>query len=200
MDYKWILFCPQLPATPSSPRVMVWRRMHSAGAIGLDNGLWILPFSAQSEQITRDMKDYVVNQNGTCKVFLANAFDEDTEADILQRLIKERAEEYFEFKEQCQDFLAEIEKETARCNFSFAEFEENEQDFEKLESWLKKVQARDFAQGEDAKDAESWLNRCRQALQTFADAVFSSEENPDSKNQPLSRLIGKNNLDNLKQG
>ncbi len=44
MQYKWLLFCPQLPATPSSPRVMVWRRMRSAGSVGLDNGLWILPF------------------------------------------------------------------------------------------------------------------------------------------------------------
>ncbi len=29
MEYQWLLFCPQLPATPSSPRVMVWRKMLS---------------------------------------------------------------------------------------------------------------------------------------------------------------------------
>jgi hypothetical protein len=175
MNYKWILFCPQLPATPSSPRVMVWRRMHSSGSVGLDNGLWILPYSDRSAKIIEEMKSYVLNQGGACKTFLANAFDEETETDIHSRFMHERAEEYFEFKEQCEDFLAEIEKETARKNFSFAEYEENEQDLEKLETWYAKVQARDFSGGDPAAEAAQWLEKCRQALQGFANEVIAAE-------------------------
>lgn len=177
MDYKWILFCPQLPATPSSPRVMIWRRMHSSGSVGLDNGLWILPFSEKAAQFIQEMKAYVLSQNGVCKTFLTNAFDEETEADILARFHHDRAEEYYEFKEQCTDFLAEIEKETKRKNFSFAEYEENEQDLEKLEVWFNKVQARDFSGGDPAEEATAWLEKCRQALLGFADEVIASENN-----------------------
>lgn len=179
MEYKWILFCPVLPATPSSPRVMVWRRMHSFGSVGLDNGLWILPYSETAGQFIEEMKGYVLSQAGNCKVFLTNAFDEATEADIENRFVQDRAQEYFELKEQCEDFLAEIEKETARQNFSFAEYEENEQDLEKLEVWYQKVKARDFAGSANAQVALEFLEKCRQSLQQFADAVFTNENDPN---------------------
>ncbi len=175
MEYKWLLLCPQLPATPSSPRVMVWRRMRSAGAVGLDNGLWILPYSEQAEKFLQEMKAYVEHQGGAARSFLANPFDPATETEILERFRQDRAQEYFEIREQCQDFLAEIEKETRRQNFSFAEYEENEEDLNKLESWLQKVRRRDFIAGEQAQEARAWLEKCREALQGFANEVFNHE-------------------------
>ena len=133
MKYQWLLFCPQLPATPSSPRVMVWRKMRSAGAVGLDNGLWILPDSELSEKIIQEIKTYIENQGGSSKSFRANALEDATETEIIERFRQDRSEEYAELQEQCVDFMAEIDKEIARKNFSFAEYEENEQDLVKLE-------------------------------------------------------------------
>jgi hypothetical protein len=188
MNYKWILFCPQLPATPSSPRVMIWRRMHSVGSVGLDNGLWILPFSEKASSFINEMKSYVLNQGGSCKTFLTNAFDAETESDIQARFLHDRAEEYYELKEQCIDFLAEIEKETSHKNFSFAEYEENEQDLEKLETWFSRVQLRDFAGGAPAQEAAEWIEKCRQALQGFADEVFSHENQHPPHSSDLGNL------------
>lgn len=176
MEYQWLLFCPQLPATPSSPRVMVWRRMRSAGASGLDNGLWILPYNDSSTKFIQEIKAYVESQGGTAKTFIANALDRMTEAEILERFCRDRAEEYAEFHEQCLDFLAEIEKETRRQNFSFAEYEENEQDLDKLKTWLAKVRQRDFIGGEQAENATAWLDQCQQALNGFATEVFNHEK------------------------
>lgn len=176
MKYQWLLFCPQLPATPSSPRVMVWRRMRSAGALGLNNGLWILPYNDTAEQFIQEMKAYVESQGGTSKTFIANALDGMTETEIIERFNQDRAEEYAEFKEQCLDFLAEIEKEIGRKNFSFAEYEENEQDLDKLKVWLAKVKQRDFTGGEQAQEANDWLEKCQQALNGFATEVFNHEK------------------------
>ncbi len=178
MDHKWLLFCPQLPATPSSPRVAIWRRMRSAGAIGLDNGLWLLPNSSLSVQLVEELKEYVQQQAGSSKTFLSNAFDPTTEESIMKRFQEDRAEEYAEFKEQCEDFLKEIEKEINRQNYSFAEFEENEQDLIKLEAWLVKVKSRDLVGGVQAGEAEAWLEKCRGVFQQFATDVFTHED-PD---------------------
>jgi hypothetical protein len=176
MEAKWLLFCPQLPATPSSPRVTVWRKMRSAGAIGLDNGLWLLPNNEAAKNIMQEMCAYVENAGGDSKAFYSDPFDEATETDILERFHQDRAEEYAEFKEQCADFLQELEKETQRKNFSFAEYEENEQDLEKLVNWLEKVKTRDFLGSSHASEAEAWLQKCKNTFQEFAEQVYVNED------------------------
>jgi hypothetical protein len=177
MDYKWLLFCSQLPATPSSPRVMVWRRMRAAGATGMDNGVWILPYTNEMEKFTVELQTYVARQGGSSQIFFANTLNPVTEEEILERFRLDRDQEYSELKEQCQDFLADLEKETHNKNFSFAEYEENEQDLNKLEGWLVKIQRRDIVGENQAEEAAHLLEQCRQALQEFATQVFNFEDN-----------------------
>jgi DNA anti-recombination protein RmuC len=146
--------------------------------VGLDNGLWILPDSEPSRTLVEEMKEYVTNQGGLSRAFISSPLDSETEAGIIERFRQDRAEEYAEVKEQCAHFLAEIEKEIHRSNFSFAELEENEADLNKLEAWFKKVQARDFTGENQAKEAQEWLEKCRDSFQNFANEVFTHED-PD---------------------
>ncbi|HVO44531.1 MAG TPA: Chromate resistance protein ChrB [Aggregatilineales bacterium] len=185
MDYqRWLLFCSQLPATPSSPRVMIWRRLRASGATGLQNGVWVLPHSVEHEKLAEELQTYVEQQGGTSQVLTAASFNSSTEARILDLFRADREQEYLEFKEQCQDFLGEIDKEVRRENFSYAEYEENEENFNKLVDWLAKIQRRDFTGGAEAAEAPKLLESCRQALQVFADVVYGHEGGTPDHNPP----------------
>jgi len=174
-ENKWLLFLSQLPASPSSPRVAVWRRMRSAGAAGLQNGVWVLPRSAEHERFLTELVVYVKEQGGSGQILAATALSPAANQEILAQFRADRNQEYTEFREQCQQFIAEIEKETLNRKFTFAELEENEQDLEKLRTWLLKIQQRDFFGADLAGVAVVELESCRQALQRFAIQVYSQQ-------------------------
>jgi len=170
---EWLLFLPQLPSSPSSLRVHVWRRLRAAGALGLQHGVWVLPHTGEHERTFRALVAEVTPQGGAGLLFIATALDPALPADIVGRFQAERAQDYAEFQGRCRDFLAEIEKETSSRNFTFAELEENEQDLQKLTGWLARIQARDFFKGDPAEQANSALSGCQQVLETFALAVYA---------------------------
>jgi len=169
---EWLLLLPQPPHTPSSLRVHTWRRLRAVGALGIHNGVWVLPRTPDHERTLRHLLADIQAQGGDGILFVAGALAGAAPADIVARFQAERAEDYVEFAGRCRDFLAEIAKETSQENFTFAELEENEQDLHKLVGWLQKIRARDFFGGEQAGGADRALADCQQALETFAQAVY----------------------------
>ena len=174
---EWILFNSQLPASPSSPRVMVWRRMRAAGAVSLQNGVWILPNSQDGAAQAQELLGYVKEQGGSGQMFIVNALTGEVEADVLRQFEAERRAEYAEFLEHCRDFLAELERETQEEKFTYGELEESEANFDRLSKWLPKIQARDFMGHALAETAVFQLQTCQQALETFTEAVYLRDEN-----------------------
>jgi vacuolar-type H+-ATPase subunit I/STV1 len=171
----WLLFIPQIPSSPSTLRVLVWRRLRSAGALALQSGIWILPSTPKQEQFARDLLIEVQTQGASGKIFRVTTLDEATERDILREFQEQRDEEYAEFLEQCDALLAEMDKETRARKFTFAELEENEHGLGKLETWLKKIQDRDFVAGQGAQQALERLEACRKMLQNFSDQVYAQQ-------------------------
>lgn len=175
----WVLLLAQLPASPSSPRVTLWRRARAAGAVGLQNGAWVLPGTDEHRALLRGLSGYVREQGGTAYTLHASsiegAADGTGDEVVVERFRAERAKEYAEFTERGRALLAELDKEAARDNFSFAELEENEQDLERLGGWLDRIARRDFFPGRPLKDAGELLERCRSALDGFTAAVYRAE-------------------------
>lgn len=170
----WLLFLPQLPASPSSLRVLVWRRLRAAGALGLQHGVWVLPQAARHEQFFAELLAEVRSHGGGGTVFAAQPLDPALPAAIVARFQTERAQDYAEFQGRCRDFLAEIARETDARNFTFAELEENEQDVQKLLGWLARIAARDFFGGEQAEQARQALATCQRVFEAFARAVYTA--------------------------
>lgn len=178
MTNKWLVFFPQTPATPSSLRVLVWRRLQQAGAINLQAGAWMLPHAPKHEQLFQELLTEMEQQGGSGFFLEARAPNEMIQAGLIERVQNERTKEYREFGERCQQFLQELEKETRAHKFTFAELEENEHDLLKLARWLRKIQQRDFFPGSSSREAQESVGHCRQALQTFTVAVYEQEGLP----------------------
>ena len=170
----WLLFTPQTPTAPSSLRVTVWRRLQGAGAVNVQQGMWMLPRTPGHEQFIREVLAELQSQGGSGLLLVATTLDTEAESQIIARFQAERAKDYVEFEGRCQDFFGEIDKEMAEQHWTFAELEEIEEDLAKLTSWLRKIQSRDFFPGVHSERATQQLARCRQMLDTFTHAVYAA--------------------------
>ena len=174
---NWLIFLPQLPATPSSLRVKVWRKMRAAGALGLQNGVWLLPQTPLQERFLNSLLAHIRQEDESANgwILTAQTMDLSTEQDFMACLGAERDEEYSELIEQCAGFLEEVEKESAVGKFTFAELEEAEDDLRKLDRWLRKIQQRDFSGASLREQAGEMCASCRQVCQDFARQVYSRQ-------------------------
>jgi len=172
---QWLLFLPQLPASPSTLRVMVWRKMRAAGALGLQNGVWILPQTSGQKQLVEELSVYIQEHGASSYIFRVSSLNEMVEKDILDLFRADRDEEYIEFCERCDALLTELKKETSQEKFTFAELEETEEDLHKLKNWLGKISARDFPNNQKRKVAEDKLELCHEAHQEFANKIYAGQ-------------------------
>ena len=172
---EWLLFLVQLPATPSSPRVALWRRLRSAGSTSLINGAWVLPNGKEHVDLLAELSETVRSQGGSAMVFVSAALPSRDNKMILALFRRDRCQEYVEFHQRTETFLAEVANETRLEKFTFAELEELEDDLQKLSTWLERIRARDFFAGEEARKANKTLKSCTAALGGFAQKVYVRE-------------------------
>ncbi len=172
---EWLLFVSQLPASPSSLRVMVWRRMRAAGAVGLQNGVWVLPRRPQNERFLRELSEGLRAHNSSAQVFTAEPADAAVARDMADRFVADREREYAELAEQCRVLLAEIERETGRRKLTFAELEESEGNLARLNQWQSRISSRDFFPDKGTAAALRILAACRKAVARFAERVYAAE-------------------------
>jgi len=181
----WLLLLAQLPKSPSSARVALWRRLRAAGATTMVNSAWVLPETAPHAEFLGQLRDGVLRQGGTGFVLSVSVASPEVNETIVARFRADRGREYDEFAERCTALLDEIGKETSAEKYTFAEMEETEQDLEKLVRWLAKIEARDFFPDEPGQRSAAMLARCRSAVEAFSQAVYAAEGVTGSGNNGL---------------
>jgi hypothetical protein len=190
----WLLLLAQLPSTPSSARVALWRRLRASGATAAVNGAWLLPDTAAHAKFFAELQERVLGQGGTAFVLAVPVCPPDVHDALAGRFRADRAREYDEFAERCAAHLDEISKEARAGKYTFAEMEESEQDLEKLARWLAKIKARDFFPDERADQAAELLARCRDALESFSQAVYTAEGVQEAADRPVEPRLMKHVL------
>lgn len=171
----WRPLTYRLPTEPSRHRVAVWRELRRAGAVALQQATWAILTGEGFDQALDQAVALVERADGVAFVFDVTP-TEATRSALEAAYTAAREEEWAEFVAECDKFDAEIAKEVAKEKFTLAEFDEEEQNLERLRRWHRQIRARDLFVAASAEAAERRLKGCTEALEDYAERVFRARE------------------------
>jgi DNA-binding transcriptional regulator PaaX len=173
---NWLLLTYKVPAEPARKRIALWRRLKGIGAVYLQNGVCLLPRTDDHVRQLKMLENEIAEMAGESVILETVALDRSQEDKVVVRFKADRDEQYREFLDKCDDFEAEIAKETAANHFTYAELEENDVDLKKLQSWLEKIRKLDFYGAPLAIESEERLRVCEALLDAYAQRVFEAHD------------------------
>src|ERR1700680_535099 len=132
----WLLLTYKVPPEPAAKRVALWRRLKGMGAVYLQNGVCLLPKTDDHARRLKMLENEVAEIGGDTVILETIALDRGQEEKVVARFKADRDEAYRELIDKCDDFEAEIAKETTTEHFTYAELEENYVDQNKRQGWL----------------------------------------------------------------
>lgn len=173
---EWLILNYMLPKEKSSVRVSVWRKLKKCGSVSIGQSMWVLPISEQHSLKFHEIAKEIKEHDGIVFIAEANFCNEGNSEDIIHLLNKARDDEYQEFLDNCEDYFQEIDRETKKNNFTFAELEENEDEYQHLSQWLTKIKQRDFFDAPLKKHAEEAFDKCTHLFDEFSSKIYKANE------------------------
>lgn len=174
---KWRTLIYQIPREPQKNRMAVWRKLKAIGAINVLQSIWILPEGVASKEEFDRLEEQINNFGGQGISCITSIDDEAKNIKFIEQFNKERETDYKELLEKCDDFEAEIQKETKRENYNFSEIEENEHEIDKLNVWLKKIEKKDYFRCTLRVEVFNRIGECSALLNQFSRKVFELDDN-----------------------
>lgn len=172
----WLLLTYKMPPEPTAKRIAVWRRLKGMGAVYLQNGVCLVPKTADHTRQLKMLENEITEAKGDSVILETVALDRTQEEKVVHRFKAERDDAYEEFIDKCDDFEREVAKEVNASHFTYAELEENDVDLKKLQGWLAKIKKLDFYGGTRAAEADTRLNGCEAILDDYAKRVFDAHD------------------------
>lgn len=87
----------------------------------------------------------------------------------MERFNAERDAEYAEVVERAEAVVAELDRESGRGKFTFAEVEENDAELAKLRRWMDAIGGRDYHGAGGRCRAEAAIEEARRRLRAFTE-------------------------------
>jgi len=178
---EWYLLIYKVPSEPSRHRASIWRKLRAAGALYLQDGVATLPVDTASERLMRGLMREIRDVGGAVYLAQSRLVGDDADAELVAAFNQAREAEYREVLERCREFHAELDRERAAGNLTFAELEENEEDLAKLEGWLGKIRPRDRFAAPLGVEAVQAVAACRTDLEAFTAAVYATADHGSAR-------------------
>lgn len=173
--HAWLLLIYRVPQEPAGRRTYVWRQLKQLGAVYLQQAAAILPDQPELRAALDALAARIVEFEGDVSLLNTVSPSPDWEQRLIERFQSARDDEYAEVAENVERFEDEIRRETRKGRWTFAQLEDIEADFEKLQRWFERVSKRDFFQAARRAEVDAALARGTLALEEFAQAVYQHE-------------------------
>ncbi len=172
---SWLFFSYSVPKDPSTVRVALWRRLRDLGALYIGSSVCVIPETPDAARRLQAFKKYAEDAGGNARLFSMLLTDDETQRELEAQFQDLRAAEYAELWDRALALLDELRREGESGKFTFAELEENEDELEKLERWLRRIEARDILQCPEHEPSIELLAQCRAALAEFRATTIRRE-------------------------
>ncbi len=173
---RWLLLIYRVPQEPPGRRTYVWRQLKQLGAAYLQQAAAILPDRPELRQALVALEGRIGEFGGEASLLETVSPNERWERETIGRFAEARDAEYAELVENVERLEDEIARESRRRKFTFAELEELEADWEKLQRWRERILGRDFFAAPSRTAAISALDGARVALEAFSARVYEGME------------------------
>ena len=172
---RWLLLIYRIKAESSGRRTYVWRQLRQLGAVYLQQAAAVLPDRPELRAELDRLGQRIRSSGGEASLLQTVSPTPAWEQDLVARFNAARDAEYAEILDSVESFEDEIRRETRKKRFRFAELEEGEADWEKLQRWFARLAERDFFGAPGRAPAEEALARGRSMLDDFTQEVYRAE-------------------------
>lgn len=190
---RWLVLVYRVPSEPSNNRVRIWRELKRIGVLYLQQCVCVVPIRPGMRKAMDKVRELIGKLDGSSDLFDVPSLPAGERERLVGRFREVIAKQYAEIVEECETkFVKEIEFETYRQNFSFAEADEIEQDLDKVRRWHERVKERDWFGAPGRDEVEAWIDRCQELLDRYEAEVHTraaaENEGPDaSEAAPVPR-------------
>jgi hypothetical protein len=172
---RWLLLIYRIKAESSGHRTYAWRQLRQLGAVYLQQAVAVLPDRPELRAGLDRLGQRIRSSGGEASLLETTSPSETWEEELVARFNTARDAEYGEIIDSVDRFEDEIRRETRQERFRFAELEEGEADWEKLQRWFARLAGRDFFGAPARAEAEGALARGRALLDEFTREVYRLE-------------------------
>lgn len=172
---KWLLLIVKSTNVSSRDRMFIWRNIKSTAAVSLSHSVYLLHDTEENRAIASNIANVVHEKKGEILQFFADTFNEEQEQQLNKLIAEEVVTEIKDFGNECEDFLADVNKRISNKKLRIFELEELSDDIHKLDRWrIKLIQKHNL--GADKIDIlNKEIGKCKAKLNEFEALVLKND-------------------------
>ena len=147
-NLAWLLLLVRLPATHSTERVAIWRKLKKSGAIQIQTSTYILPDDPPRYETFQWLTQHIRDAGGDATLVRAREIDGFSNERLIELFNAARAKEYASLREMLRPLVA-----SPRRTSSFGG------KVDRIRKQFREIRATDFFDSPKAKDLEMVLRK-----------------------------------------